>query len=101
MQPSELDRRVSQNRHDIEEIYVKIDQTNETVARIAAVQQEHGAKLDSHSAILADHTTKLDSHSAILAEHSVKLDCLTTTVNDHSTKLDEILRILRGRRGDV
>lgn len=73
MQPSELDRRVSQNRHDIEEIYVKIDQTNETVARIAAVQQEHGAKLDSHGAILADH----------------------------GTKLDEILRILRGRRDEV
>lgn len=94
MQPSELDRRVSQNRHDIEEIYVKIDQTNETVARIAAVQQEHGAKLDEHSAILADHSVKLDWLTTTVNEH-------TATLADHGTKLDEILWILRGRRGDA
>ncbi|WP_034273311.1 hypothetical protein [Haloechinothrix halophila] len=62
----DLDRRVSQNRHDIEEIYIKIDQTNETVARIAATQQEHSAILARHSAVLDEHSAKLDEILTIL-----------------------------------
>lgn len=77
MTPPDLDRRVSQNRHDIEDLYVMADETNKTVSRIDATQQEHGAILARHGAILAEHSAKLDSHSA---------------------KLDEILTILRNER---
>ncbi|MPY78182.1 MAG: hypothetical protein GEV04_06735 [Actinophytocola sp.] len=83
--PPDLNRRVSRNEHDIEDLYLMLDETNKTVSRIAVTQQEHSAILTRHGAILDSHTAMLDS--------------LTTKVNDHSTKLDEVLTILRNTRG--
>jgi hypothetical protein len=62
----DLERRVSQNTNDIVALYDLQRETNETVMKIAEVQQEHGRRLDTMDGRLDSHGEKLDEILGIL-----------------------------------
>ena len=57
---------------------------------IAAVQAEHGKKLDEHGKKLDEHSNKFDEHSNKFDEQGKKLDVLTEITETHSQRLTAI-----------
>ena len=79
--PRGLVRQVNQNTNDILALYDLQKETNETVKKIAEVQQEHGRKFEAID-------SRLDGVEGRLGGVEGRLD-------SHGKKLDEILGILR------
>lgn len=76
MNPAELERKVRQHDSDLIDIYGM-------VSSIRAVQQDHGARLDTLTAMVAGHDARFDAHDA-------RFDSL-------ESKLDIVLDILQAR----
>jgi septal ring factor EnvC (AmiA/AmiB activator) len=87
MASPEFEHRVSQLRHDVDDVYELLDRTNKTVATISATQQRHGNRLEEIQSSL-DLTVG-------------RLDRLEQNQRDQGDKLDAILAVLRGGHSDA
>lgn len=96
MASPEIQRRVSQLRHDVDDVYELLDTTNQTVATIAATQRRHGARLEEIQQALdltVGGLNRLDQAQHRLADTQHRL---VDTQREQNVKLDAILALLRG-----
>jgi chromosome segregation ATPase len=105
MASPEIQRRVSQLRHDMDDVYTLLDATNQTVATVASTQRRHSFRLEEIQQSLDLTVGRLDRMEQ--AQHRLeqsmeatadRLDRLEQTQQEQSVKLDAILDILRGER---
>jgi DNA-binding transcriptional MerR regulator len=110
MASPEIQRRVGQLRHDVDDVFELLDTTNQTVGTVAAMQRRHGTRLEEIQQTLdltvgrlgrleqtqhriegaqQEQNTRLDR-----LEH--RLDRLDQTQQEQNAKLDAILTVLRG-----
>ncbi len=82
--PVEIERKVRQLDNDVRSIY-------EMLSTITSTQTRHGNRLNEIAAVQSDHGQKLDDQGQKLDDQGQKLD-------DHGQKLDAILDLLRGNQ---
>jgi archaellum component FlaC len=100
--PRGLVRQVNQNTNDILALYDLQKETNETVKKIAEVQQEHGRKFEAIDSRLDGVEGRLDGVEGRLGGVEGRLGGVESQLggvegrlDSHGKKLDEILGILR------
>jgi ABC-type transporter Mla subunit MlaD len=88
MASPEIQRKVGQLRHDVDDVYELLDGTNELVTKIAGTQQRHGARLEEIQQTL-DLTVGLMDRIEDTQRRQYE------TLN---AKLDDVVALLRGNQ---
>ena len=88
MASPEISRRVSQLRHDVDDVFELLDTTNQTVTTIATTQRRHGTRLEEIQQALDLTVGRLDRWEQ--AQHRIE-----DTQQEQNAKLDAILAVLR------
>ncbi|HEV7450487.1 MAG TPA: hypothetical protein VGO16_03680 [Pseudonocardiaceae bacterium] len=109
MASPEIQRKVGQLRHDVDDIYELVDGTNELVTKIAGTQQRHGTRLEEIQQALDLTVSQLDLTVGQLDLTVGRLD-LTVGRMDRiedtqrrqyetlNAKLNDIVALLRGNQ---
>ena len=93
MASPEISRRVSQLRHDVDDVFELLDTTNQTVTTIAATQRRHGTRLEEIQQALDLTVGRLDRLEQ--AQHRIA-DTQQEQNAKQNAKLDAILAALHG-----
>lgn len=75
MTSPEMNRRVGQLRHDVDDVYELVEATNQTVATLAVNQQQHGTWL-------VEIRQRVDRMEDAQREQGAKLDTILTLLRD-------------------
>ncbi len=86
MASPELQRKVGQLRHDVDDVYELVDSTNELVTKIAGTQQRHGTRLEEIQQALDLTVGRMDRLE----------DTQRRQYETLNTKLDGIVALLGG-----
>jgi uncharacterized coiled-coil DUF342 family protein len=102
MASPEIQRKVGQLRHDVDDVYQLLDGTNELVTKIAGTQQRHGSRLEEIQQALDLTVGRLDltvgRMDRIEDTQRRQYETLNAQYETLNAKLDDIVALLRGNR---
>jgi len=91
MASPEMEHRVSQLRHDVDDVYELLDATNQTVSTLATTQQQHGIWL-------TEIRQRIDHVENVVDRVENVIDRVEGAQREQGSKLDTILALLGGDR---
>ncbi|HKR52526.1 MAG TPA: hypothetical protein VJT72_23705 [Pseudonocardiaceae bacterium] len=95
MASPEIQRKIGQLRHDVDDVYELLDGTNELVTKIAGTQQRHGTRLEEIQQSLDLTVGRMDRIEDTQRRQYETLNAQNETLN---TKLDDVVALLRGNQ---
>ena len=102
MASPEIQRKIGQLRHDVDDVYELLDGTNELVTKIAGTQQRHGTRLEEIQQSLDLTVGRMDRIEDTQRRQYETLNAQYETLNAQyetlNTKLDDVVALLRGNQ---
>jgi hypothetical protein len=109
MASPEIQRKVGQLRHDVDDVYELVDGTNKLVTKIAGTQQRHGTRLEEIQQALDLTVGRLDltvdrldltvgRMDRIEDTQRRQYEALNAQYETLNAKLDDIVSLLRGNQ---
>jgi uncharacterized coiled-coil DUF342 family protein len=102
MASPEIQRKVSQIRHDVDDVYDLLDGTHQLVTKVAGAQQRQGTRLEEIQQALDLTVGRLDRFEGRLTGFEGRLDRIEDTQRRQyaalDAKLDGIVALLSGNR---
>ncbi|MGH3623077.1 MAG: hypothetical protein ACRDQ5_14995 [Sciscionella sp.] len=99
MTTPDIPRRVSQLRHDVDDVYDLLDITNHTVTSIAGTQRRHGNRLEEIQQALDLTTGRLDRIEDTQRQQFDSLDARLDRIED--TQRQQFDDLTTGRLGSI
>lgn len=81
-------RMMNQLRHDVDDVYVLVDETNRTVSALAATQRRHGVRLEEIQQTLDLHGGRLDRLVEGQQQAAVRFDGIDGRLDGMDTRFD-------------
>ena len=102
MASPEIQRKVGQLRHDVDDVDELVDGTNELVTKIAGTQQRHGTRLEEIQQALDLTVGRMDRIEDTQRRQyetlNLRYETLDSRYETLNAKLDDIVALLRGNQ---
>ncbi len=102
MASPEIQRKIGQLRHDVDDVYELVDGTNKLVTKIAGTQQRHGTRLEEIQQALDLTVGRMDRIEDTQRRQGDTLqrqeDTQRRQYETLNAKLDDIVALLRGNQ---